>query len=89
MLAVALLTFATAVKAADLTYSFVDYPADETDAFVAYTDSIAGTIVTDGTLGAWTTNHILSGSITFVSSVGTQTLPIDVPGWAQNRSTPV
>jgi hypothetical protein len=70
--AAALLVFASTARA-NITYSIVDYPADEADHDNPGTDTVSGTIITDGTLGSWTTNHVIGGSITFTSPVASYT----------------
>ena len=46
--------------AGNITYNLVDYPVNEADMINGGTDTISGTIITDGTLGYLTTNGSIS-----------------------------
>ena len=74
MLTAALLVFATATKA-DIAYSIVDYPVNESDQIAAGTDTVSGTIITDGTLGSLNPSNILGGSLTVAYPGGSYTAP--------------
>ena len=71
LFAAVLLTSVSTARAENITYNLVDYPADEADGINGGTDTISGTIITDGTLGYLTTNgpvsQIIGGSLTFAA----------------------
>jgi hypothetical protein len=75
---VALVAFVTKAVAGDITYNIVDYSLNETDiSSYGGTDTISGTIVTDGTIGPLTKANIVGGSFTlFNSTAGSITSPI-------------
>ncbi len=50
--------------AGDITYNIIDYPVNETDALTNETDTLSGTIVTDGTIGPLTPADIIGGTWT-------------------------
>jgi hypothetical protein len=54
-------------KADDITYNIVDYPANEADE-VSGTDTISGTIITDGTMGPLSAANIVGGSFSFTGA---------------------
>jgi len=61
---------------ADITYIINDYPVNEADQSGLGTDTLSGTIITDGTPGAWTGDpmaHIVGGTLKLVSPAGTYT----------------
>ncbi len=62
----------------DITYNIVDYPAYETDTTTGGgTDTISGTIVTDGNTGPLTAADIVGGSFTFQNPTwGAFTFPV-------------
>jgi hypothetical protein len=79
VVAIVLLASVSAARAAYITYNIVDYPLNETDLFSNVTDTISGTIITDGTLGdLWITN-IVGGTLTFEGNGLSLTLG---PAWA-------
>ncbi len=83
-----LLAFASNGWTQDITYSFVNYPADQTD-FInpPGSDSVSGTIVTDGALGPQTdSSNILGGSVTLSTPEGTFTAPFT--GFGINSFSP-
>ncbi|MGA2256051.1 MAG: hypothetical protein ABSG53_15500 [Thermoguttaceae bacterium] len=49
-------------RADDVTYNIVDYPVNETDENNSQTDTLSGTIVTDGNTSVLTPSDILGGS---------------------------
>ena len=49
---VAVVLASVSAARANITYNIVDYPANETDSFNGETDTVSGTIVTDGNLGS-------------------------------------
>jgi hypothetical protein len=53
----------------DITYNIVDYPVNETDVITGGTDTISGTITTDGSLGALTSQNIVRESISLYNSM--------------------
>ena len=71
-----LLTLASSAWAGDITYNIVDYPTDESDLSHTGTDTISGTITTDGNIGTITFADILGGSLTFVGPFGSVTEPL-------------
>jgi hypothetical protein len=57
-------------SAANVTYRLLNYPLDQADSVNGGTDTISGTIITDGTLGEWAADsrHFVFGSpITFTA----------------------
>jgi len=59
-----ILVFVSTAWAANITYSFVDYPGSQADQINGGTDTISGTIITDGTLGLMTDgSHVIGGTI--------------------------
>jgi hypothetical protein len=80
--AVLVLMATTTARAENITYTFVDYPVNEVDNIRSGTDKISGTIITDGTMGAWTNpSHILGGSLTFDTPAGVFTGKLTSYGW--------
>ena len=65
-------------RADDITYNIVDYPANESDQTSAGTDTISGTIITDGTIGPLSTANIIGGTFSFTGPYGTLTGPVTV-----------
>ena len=64
------LGFASNAWAGDITYNIVDYPVNEANQQAAGTDTISGTIITDGTVGDWDgVNHVVGGTLNFDSPV--------------------
>lgn len=63
-----LLAIVSNAWAGDITYNIVDYPINETDLITGGTDTISGTITTDGSLGALTSQNIVSESISLYNS---------------------
>jgi hypothetical protein len=78
MISVGLLGAASKAWADNITYYINDYPANEPNYYPNYggTDTISGTITTDGTLGALSSLDILGGCLTFESPNGTWTAPL-------------
>ena len=68
LMAVAVAVSACEAKAGELTYNIVDYPVYETDNSSG-TDTISGTIITDGKIGNLSQSDILGGSFTFYNPV--------------------
>jgi hypothetical protein len=64
-----LLAFVSNAPAGDITYNIVDYPANETDQYNGGTDTIIGTITTDGVMGTLASQDIVSESISLYNSV--------------------
>ena len=54
------------VRAGDITYNIVDYPANEVDT-VSATDTVSGTIITDGTIGPLSESNIIGGTFSLTS----------------------
>ena len=69
MLSAVLLASVSNAGANDITYKIVDYPANEADAFSG-TDTISGTIITDGTIGLLSVANIISGDLSFTDPEG-------------------
>ena len=65
--------------ASNISYNIVDYPANEADAFSG-TDTISGTIITDGTIGPLSTADIIGGSFSFTGAYGN----LSGPAWFGN-----
>ncbi len=61
---VVVLASASEAGAGDITYNIVDYPLNETDQSYGTTDTLSGTIVTNGVLGLVTSADFLGGSWT-------------------------
>jgi hypothetical protein len=75
--AVFLFASAAAACADNITYNIVDYPVNEVDQVTpGGTDTISGTIITDGTLGSWSSSHVIGGTLRFVSPKGTAEAPL-------------
>jgi len=78
VLAVACLLFSDVVlatvsnaKAGDITYNIVDYPADEVDwSNPSFTDSVSGTITTDGNFGPLTSSDFLGSNLSLSTPDG-------------------
>jgi hypothetical protein len=68
-----LLACASTVRADNITYNIVDYPANEADVYSGTTDAIAGTILTDGTIGPLSAANIVGGTLSFTYQLGTLT----------------
>jgi len=83
------LSFGVSANARATTYNFADYPANQHDEIHSGIDTISGTIVTDGTMGTWydPSLHILGGSLTFNSPVGSFTCPLDGQCWYSDYPT--
>ena len=73
-----LLASLSTARADTITYNIVDYPASETDLINPGTDSVSGTITTDGTIGPLDFSHIVGGSLTFASPNATSTEPLNL-----------
>ena len=74
LFSVLLLASVSGALAQDITYNIVDYPANEADQYSG-TDSIAGTIITDGTIGPLSASDIIGGTFSFTGSYGTLSGP--------------
>ena len=59
-----LLASVSATRAGYITYNLVDYPANETDVMTSGTDTLSGTIITDGASGLLSSSDIRGGSWT-------------------------
>ena len=68
-LAVASQAFVSNVLAGTLTYDVIDYPALEADLVTSGTDTISGTIITDGTIGPLMASDIIGGTFTITNPV--------------------
>jgi hypothetical protein len=53
-------------RANDIIYNIVDYPANEVDT-VSATDTVSGTIITDGTIGPLSESNIIGGTFSLTS----------------------
>jgi hypothetical protein len=75
--AILILAAVSAVRAANITYNIVNYPADQYDEVIPGIDTISGTIITNGTLGAWDDSvypgPIIGGSVTWQGPAGSYT----------------
>ena len=72
------------VRAGDITYNIVNYPANEIDYNTAEQDSLSGTIITDGALGVLSTTDIVGGTITIANpTFGATTIPIPAADYLQ------
>jgi hypothetical protein len=60
--AAVLMSAAINARAENITYTIVDYPDNQADTINAGTDSVIGTIITDGTLGTLNASNIVGGS---------------------------
>ena len=69
VLSVVLLASTSNARAGDITYNIVDYPANEIDASSG-TDTISGTIITDGTKGWLSLKNIIGGTFSFTAAQG-------------------
>ena len=71
----AVLLASVSAARADIIYNIVDYPVNQADMINGGTDTISGTIITDGTLGVWAPDisHIVGGTLTFTWPGGTFT----------------
>jgi hypothetical protein len=69
------LAVAAEARASEITYNIVDYPVNEADTISGGTDTISGTIVTNGTIGAITDADIVGGTLSFSSSRGSVSEP--------------
>ncbi|MGO9110052.1 MAG: PEP-CTERM sorting domain-containing protein [Thermoguttaceae bacterium] len=65
-LATILLASASNAWAGDITYNIVDYPVNETDPTSA-TDTVSGTIITDGTIGPLSAANMIGGTFSLSS----------------------
>ncbi len=72
-----LLAFVSNAWAGDITYNIVNYPVNQTDNVSSGTDTISGTIITDGTIGPIGPGNIVGGSLTMVTPNMTLTEQID------------
>ena len=63
--------------AGDITYHIVNYPVNQADVVSPGTDTLSGTIVTDGTIGPLGPGNIVGGSLTMVTPNDTLTEQID------------
>ena len=77
-MAAALVAFVTDAWAGDITYIIVDYPLNEADTVTSGTDTVSGTIVTNGTLGTITSADIIGGTITWTNPVYRSYTPPDL-----------
>lgn len=60
------LASASATRADNITYSLVDYPVNQYDDLTQSTDTVSGTIITDGYIGPWTDgSHLVGGTLTY------------------------
>ena len=67
-----LLASVSVARAENITYKFIDYPLNEADLINPGTDTISGTIITDGTLGTFYNGaDIVGGTIKIQTPVGT------------------
>ena len=74
--------------AQDITYNIVDYPTNEADGWGCGTDTISGTIITDGTIGPLSTANIVGGSFSFVGANGSLSGPAWFSGTVGLEATP-
>jgi hypothetical protein len=76
LLAVGLAVSVSSGRADTITYNIIDYPAYETDFYNGATDTVSGTIITDGALGRLYATDIVGGSWTLTNPIiGTVTAP--------------
>jgi hypothetical protein len=66
----AVLLASVSAARADIIYNIVDYPANEADEFIPGTDTISGTIITDGVIGPITQSDIVGGILTITYPTG-------------------
>ncbi len=72
----ALLAAVSNALASEITYNIVDYPVNETDTYTGGTDTVSGTIVTDGKQGTLTFSDIVGGFLELQNpTLGAWTLP--------------
>ena len=67
MLSLVLLASISDAGASTLTYNIVNYPAYQADQYASGTDTMSGTIVTDGSMGSLSSIDIRGGTMTFTS----------------------
>jgi hypothetical protein len=66
----AYIALASSAAASNITYSIVNYPANEGVVSGMGTDRISGTIVTDGTVGPISATNIIGGTLAFTDPKG-------------------
>ena len=72
-----LLASVSNARAGYITYNIVDYPVNETDVMTYGTDTLSGTIITDGASGLLSSSDILGGSWTLTNPyTGSFTCPV-------------
>jgi hypothetical protein len=69
LFSIVLLATTSNASGGNITYNFVDYPANETDLLTHGTDTISGTIITNGKIGLLTTADIVGGTFTYTNPV--------------------
>ena len=70
LFSVVLVVSASRAGTADYIYHIVNYPASQYDSNFGGTDTISGTIYTDGTFGDVSESHILAQSLTYTAANG-------------------
>ncbi|MGO9110220.1 MAG: hypothetical protein ACLP9L_13425 [Thermoguttaceae bacterium] len=70
---------AAVARADDITYNIVDYPANEVLTSSNGTATIAGTIITDGTLGPLSAADIVGGTLSFTDPI--ENLTVSHSAW--------
>ena len=79
--AMALMASVTTARAGDIVYNIVDYPVNQADQSSG-TDTVSGTIITDGTLGSISAADILGGSLKLSGQAGSFTAASIVAGYS-------
>ena len=79
--AMVLVAFVSTARASNLVYEIVDYPVNQIDQSSG-TDTVSGTIVTDGSLGSITVADIVGGSLTLSGSGGSFSAASIVAGYS-------
>ncbi len=69
VLSAVLLASTSNARAGDTTYNIVDYPANEIDGSSG-TDTISGTIITDGKIGLLSAADLIGGTFSFTAAKG-------------------
>jgi fibronectin-binding autotransporter adhesin len=70
LFSVVVLATVSNASAGDITYNIVNYPVNEVDN-TGGTDTVSGTIITDGTIGPLTASNMVGGSLTVSGLAGT------------------
>ena len=76
LFAAVLLASGTTARAADGILQHRRLPVNEADEVTSGTDTISGTIITDGTLGPLSLSNILGGELTLQNFTGAWTAPL-------------